>query len=626
MPNRRYLHLAALVALILIGFALRVYEINRSPLRGDEAFTVLNWMRQPLAETLETIATKDPQPPLAYALYRAWALIFGSQDTIVRYLPALLSTLGIPAMFALARRLYGWRIGLLSAMIWAIHPFQIWHAQDARIYAIWGSFSLIAMWLGMRALNRGRRIDWVLYVLAASTAAYTYYLELFTLFVLTLFVIIAYWGRWEKVKHWVMAQAAVGLLLAPWFLQDRLLRSSGYGGTTGSNLQIDHLWQRFIPTLMFGSSLPSDFVQVLWPVLVLILLFGLYVLSKRFGRGVLLPVLLGTVPLLLIVLISLKLNVFTPRYVLSASFAYTWLLAAVIAVLLKQRTDIYRWLGLGLIVAVVGVSQWGVSNGLYVNDYAKSPDWRTLMAYLENHVTPDDIVIQTAGDAAFDFYFEESVISAPLDHLPANERQSAEEITARLTDYAASRDRLWLSAQTFPDWPSAGIVESWLAENMQPVFQSHLKGIRLHLYTPWEVDPQEVQAAPVAAYSGLADVMGSKVYNLETDENALIVLLYWRPAEQTATPLKAFVHLAGAINPATGTPLWTQDDQIPQDGRADTTLWQPGRLYRDVYRLDLTGVPAGDYTLVAGFYDPSTGERILVEGEDHFIVQSIYLD
>jgi hypothetical protein len=612
--------------LILMGFALRVYEINRVPLRGDEAFTVLNWMRQPLAVTIETIATKDPQPPLAYALYRAWALVFGSQDLIVRYLPALLNTLSIPAMYALARRLYGWRIGLLSAMIWAIHPFQVWHSQDARTYAIWAAFSLIAMWLGIRALNRGKRIDWLLYIGAAAIASYTYYLELFTMFVLTLYVIIAYWGQWKKIVQWIAAQAAVGVLLSPWFLQDRLLRSSGYGGTTGSNLHVEHLWERFIPTLMFGSSFPTDLMQGLWPLLVLILLAGLYVLGKQVGRRALLPALLGTIPLLLILLVSLKLNVFTPRYVLTASFAYVWLTAAVIAVLLKQHANIYRWFGLGLVGAVVLLSQWGLSNSWFVNDYAKAPDWRTFMAYLENHVEPNDVVLQTAGDAAFDFYFGDSSIEAPLDQLPGNERQPADEITARLANYAATRDRLWLTAQTFPDWPSAGIVEAWLAENMQPVFQSHLKGIRLHLYAPWDVNPNEAQNTPVAAYSGLVDVMGTEVYNLKTDEDALIVQMILRPVEQTANPLKAFVHLTGAVNPATGTPLWTQDDQLPQDGRADTTLWEVGHLYRDVYYLDLTGVPAGDYTLVAGFYDPSTGERVLVEGEDHFIVQSIHLD
>ena len=185
--------LACVAALTLLGFALRFYQLNRVPLRGDEAFTVLHWMREPLASTLANIATKDPQAPLSYVLYRAWGFIMGTGENVARILPALLNVLGIPVMYALGHRLRGWQLGLLAALLWSINAFQIWHAQDARNYAIWAMLSPLAVWLALRALDRQRRIDWLLYVIAAALAGYIYYLELFVVAALNFYAIFTRW-------------------------------------------------------------------------------------------------------------------------------------------------------------------------------------------------------------------------------------------------------------------------------------------------------------------------------------------------------------------------------------------------------------------------------------------------
>jgi hypothetical protein len=90
--------------------------------------------------------------------------------------------------------------------------------------------------------------------------------------------------------------------------------------------------------------------------------------------------------------------------------------------------------------------------------------------------------------------------------------------------------------------------------------------------------------------------------------------LYWQPLAQTALPLKVFVHLTGEVNPATGSPLWAQADAPPQQGRVQTSTWQPGELYRDVIILPVGGLPPGTYTLSTGLYDPATGVRLPLAG------------
>ncbi|MEP7292455.1 MAG: glycosyltransferase family 39 protein, partial [Chloroflexota bacterium] len=276
--------------IILLGFALRFFALNAVSLRGDEAFTVLHWMREPLAHTLAEIATKDPQAPLSYALYRGWELVMGTSADVARLLPALLSVLGIPAMYALGHRLRGARLGLLAAFVWAINPYQIWHAQDARSYAIWAVLSLLAVWLALRALDKRRRIDWLLYVIAGALAGYVYYLELLILVALNLYVLISYWRNRPLLLRWLGAEIAIGLLLAPWYLQPRLLTGSGYGGT-GSGFDPAQWVTRFLPTLtLFGDNarLFGDSFNVLVALLAIALITGLVVWRRRNGRQTLL--------------------------------------------------------------------------------------------------------------------------------------------------------------------------------------------------------------------------------------------------------------------------------------------------------------------------------------------------
>ncbi|HLU10816.1 MAG TPA: hypothetical protein VK003_14190, partial [Oceanobacillus sp.] len=78
-------------------------------------------------------------------------------------------------------------------------------------------------------------------------------------------------------------------------------------------------------------------------------------------------------------------------------------------------------------------------------------------------------------------------------------------------------------------------------------------------------------------------------------------------------------------NPTTETPLWSQDDQYPQDGRISTTSWEVATLYRDVFTLPVQSIPAGEYTLTIGLYDPDTNERLPVGEEDYFVLQTVFI-
>ncbi len=92
----------------------------------------------------------------------------------------------------------------------------------------------------------------------------------------------------------------------------------------------------------------------------------------------------------------------------------------------------------------------------------------------------------------------------------------------------------------------------------------------------------------------------------------LTVRLYWQALVRMQQGYTAFVHLLGPTdNPATGNPLWAQDDHQPGQGAYPTHRWFAGEIVLDEFRFVVPAdAPPGEYTLSTGFYDPLTIRRL----------------
>ena len=87
----------------------------------------------------------------------------------------------------------------------------------------------------------------------------------------------------------------------------------------------------------------------------------------------------------------------------------------------------------------------------------------------------------------------------------------------------------------------------------------------------------------------------------------LAVTLFWRDVQQPAVVWHSFLHLVDA----SGKKVAQANDHRPGGDYLPSTLWRPGDVIVDSFTLALPAtLPSGDYTLLAGFYDPATGQRI----------------
>jgi len=425
LPARRstaFALLALQLGVLLLAFWLRIHTLAAQPLRGDEAFTVRYWAAAP-AEVLSHLAWVEPHPFGAFFGFWAWKALAGQTEFAMRMLPALLNLVGAAALYALALRLARRSAGvptrviaLVAAFLWAINPDLIWHSQDVRNYAPWAGLSALALWLLVRAGDKNRRVDWLLYVVVETVALYTFFLEAFMLIVHALYVVLI--ARRKLRGRPLVAFAAIGLLLIPWLYQAFRLAGSGYGGTAqGSDLSV--MATVFIPELLFGAglggmaaALPGLFITG-WLLLYVVIWWLLT--RARAAKSVLLLLL---VPSVLLFIAGTRLDVFRPRYILAVTPGLALALAGSLAPWrlsnkagpLRMLAPAARLAGALLLIVTVIVSADALLD-YFGGDYHKAPDWRALAAYLDANVGPDDALIVTAADAngsldpTFQYYY-----------------------------------------------------------------------------------------------------------------------------------------------------------------------------------------------------------------------------
>ena len=100
--------------------------------------------------------------------------------------------------------------------------------------------------------------------------------------------------------------------------------------------------------------------------------------------------------------------------------------------------------------------------------------------------------------------------------------------------------------------------------------------------------------------------------------STLTLDLYWQAERKVEGSYTVFVHLVGeAYNPATGGPLWGQDDSLPVENGYPTTQWLIGVPVRDRHRLVVDPqAPPGRYQIEIGMYQLPSVERLIVQLAD----------
>lgn len=611
----RHLAFTLMLAIALLAFGLRAYRLDYQELRGDEAATWVYSIRS-LAEMLQ-IYTIDAHPPLYYPLMHIWFPFAGTSEYALRFLPLVNGTVLVAILMALSARWFGWRAAVVLGLLATINPYQIYFAQDARSYtlATWlGAASTLTLW---QALKQGRWRDWALYSVLILVLAYTHYYFFLIVVFQAVFVLWNAWQRRQMPWRYLAVGAAAGLAYLPW-----LIYAWGFLMWYRGNIDSpDFISAMTRPLLAFGGGQflipPLNWVNA--GVTTVLLAWGGIVAWHRNRCATYLTLLYLFGPLLTVFLASRFKEIFSERYLVLASPGFLLLLAVGIEGMFRHHNARLRIPAVLLTLVFLGCTAYAAHNYYHNPAFAKSPPWRDVMNYIRRKSQPGDALIYTAALPEI-IYYNERAARLPAYLIPYDVNTTEQGAREALWATFAQHPRAWLIPIPALDAPVSRLVEPWLERFSPRLDAVFFRAVHIGLYESPErflktMSPQAVDFAESGApqerliqLEGFRFGKGDKASPTTSPGKKLMLTLVWKAHRSLDVDYTVFTHLIGPDGR-----MWGQWDNPPVRGTYPTSRWSVGERVFDQYAIPVNAqAPQGNYHVLVGLYEPTSGRRLVV--------------
>jgi len=144
-----------LCLILFCSFVARLFLADWKSYWYDEILSVAIYgsNHATLASALKTLAMHSAHPPLYHAILYYWMQVFGTQEVATRTLSNLYITGATLCLYLLALRLFGRRVAIASALLFAFSYTATFYGLEVRSYAqslflVTLSSLLLLRWLG----------------------------------------------------------------------------------------------------------------------------------------------------------------------------------------------------------------------------------------------------------------------------------------------------------------------------------------------------------------------------------------------------------------------------------------------------------------------------------------------
>ncbi len=180
----------AVAALTVAALLVRLYML---PARGfwfDEVVFAYTVRISSLSDLISYINQWSDHTPLSFLI--VWITRWlGSDEVAVRLPFVIIGALTVPSIYALGKTLFGRRVGIIAALVYALSPFAVFHSQDAHPYVPLMLFTTLQVLFAYRAAVSNRLLDWAGLAIFTLLNLYNHYLSLAVTAVVITFLGIA---------------------------------------------------------------------------------------------------------------------------------------------------------------------------------------------------------------------------------------------------------------------------------------------------------------------------------------------------------------------------------------------------------------------------------------------------
>ncbi|MEM7033159.1 MAG: glycosyltransferase family 39 protein [Chloroflexota bacterium] len=596
----------------LFAFALRVYRLDAQSYWIDEGLTVF-YANLSLAELMTYFQTVRATPPLYHALTIYWVDLFGDGEFSLRYFSLMFSVLAVPLVYGLGRSLGGRELGLLTACLFAVAPYQIWHAQDARNYSMMTAAAAMSFWGFINLWRYGGWRWWLIYVIGTEWGIMIHYHGLIVIGVQGLFFLLT----WQKhVRYYLAWAGTLVIILAP-FVTWLIFGSRLWQGNHWlPYVALGESYVRSAIAYGIGELVPRS--QAIGLTLIFVGCLGvgtLYAWRRSWGdwqgreMGAFLLAFLLAPNLATWVYSYFRTPVYLERYLIPVQIGYLLVVAIGVMALARlpsrirflQRIPTYVW-SIIFVTPLVLVSGWVLQHHYSDPVYAK-PSWRQVADLIDEYALPGDAIVMTGdgGELLFDFYYAGSLPVYDDFNTPV---PTVLEAQTRMAEIAANHSRIWYTAYGVE---IDAALERWLAENSYPAWHSWLGRKQLALYGAKpssfdrvvEIDHPFLDEAGIGPYLTTIRLLDQPIIA----GDVLPLQLTWLTENPIPQNLKLSIRLINSRGDQ-----FNQSDWPPLSAQQETTTWPVNMLITDQRSVWIPAdAPPGTYALQLVVYDPVSG-------------------
>jgi len=422
-------YLLALLAISVVGLALRLYGLGSESLWWDEVYAI-STMAHPGPLEIVELSSTDNNPPLFYLIVHYWILLAGDSAFAVRLPSAIAGTLAVPVMYAIGRQLFDRSAGLLGALILALSAYHVRYAQEARSYGLMVLLTLLSFYFFVRLVKEGRsRYATVGYVACSALLMYAHFYAVFFVAAQVLYLLVSRENLWG----WILPGGALALLYVPWVVLLAVNVLSPAGAWQGGTIWIPE------PTVADIARIFQAYAGSLPLAIALTLLAGCGLFRTLRGDGPTAYLLLAWL-LVPIVVPFIASHLYRPmladRYTIAAAPAFYLLVTQGMTGFKSFAFEKRRYAQALLVVLVAALSVSSIVG--YFGAVTKQP-WRELAGYVDTHGRAGDLVLLYGGALAFDHYSENTDVDTEAFVVNKNAG-----MRKKVSTMVAGRDRVWL--------------------------------------------------------------------------------------------------------------------------------------------------------------------------------------
>jgi uncharacterized membrane protein len=428
------------LGLLLLAAALRFFDVGARDIWLDEAFS---WNQATLSFTdMFASVSRDVHPPLYQLILWLNTRLFGDSAFALRLPSVVFSLIAVALTYRLTTIISSKPAALLAMAFATVSTFQLWYAQEARMYALLAMLAVGSMLMLVQLLQQPNRRNTAGYIVLSLLLLYTHIYGAFILIAQNLFYLLL-WG-WRQTPgqlpwhRWLLLQVLIGLGFLPWFLI--LLKQIS---TVQNNFWIaEPGLLALLNTLLTYQSLPF----LLFMLSIAIIGLGLWKgqvntliehgpASRKLNNALLLCWL--CVPLLIPFLLSQFMQpIYMTRYTIAAAFP--WYILIAIGICSLPRLPAIVWASVVVGAALINLPA-------YYGDRSAQTHWSSIAAYVESNASPDATLLFHAdyGSLPYLYYGDLSglfVLTIDSGFDPALEGISLDQLSIELIN----RDDVWL--------------------------------------------------------------------------------------------------------------------------------------------------------------------------------------